>query len=49
MLVKPDLDLKGLGVDFTGATKDGLRAAYQHGENKGKEFISMFPSLEAIA
>ncbi|WP_193199442.1 hypothetical protein [Nostoc sp. MG11] len=41
-IIRPDVDLKELGVDFTNATKDGLRTAYQHGENKGKEFVRTY-------
>jgi hypothetical protein len=39
-IIKPDIDLKEIGVDFTSANKEGLNAAYQHGENKGKEFLT---------
>ncbi|MBW4684086.1 MAG: hypothetical protein KME40_03095 [Komarekiella atlantica HA4396-MV6] len=41
-IIRPDVDLKELGVDFTSATIDGLLIAYQHGENKGKEFIRTY-------
>ena len=40
--IKPDLNLKELGVDFFQATSEGLSAAYQHGFDKGKEFLASF-------
>ncbi len=36
--IRPDVQLKELGVDFTKATPDGLIAVYQHGLTKGAEF-----------
>lgn len=33
--VQPDYDLKTIGVDFTSATEEGMRQAYQHGYEKG--------------
>jgi hypothetical protein len=39
-LIKPDMDLKELGVDFTSATEAGFIRAYGHGEEKGKEFLA---------
>jgi hypothetical protein len=39
-LIRPDVHLKELGVDFTKATPDGLVAVYRHGRDKGSEFIS---------
>jgi hypothetical protein len=41
-VIKPDIELKDLGVDFTNATEAGLIAVYRHGEEKGKEFIKNF-------
>ena len=38
-LIQPDIDSKEYGVDFTKATPDGLTAVYQHGFNKGREFL----------
>lgn len=38
-IVKPDLNLKELGVDFTSASNKGFELAYQHGQDKGQEFI----------
>ena len=35
-----DVDLKELGVDVFQATPKGLSAAYQHGLDKGKEFLA---------
>jgi hypothetical protein len=39
-IIRPDVHLKELGVDFTKATPDGLVAVYRHGRDKGSEFIS---------
>ena len=41
-VIKPDGELKDLGVDFTNATEAGLIAVYQHGEEKGREFVKSF-------
>ena len=38
-IIRPDVQLKELGVDFTRATPDGLVAVYRHGRDKGSEFI----------
>jgi hypothetical protein len=38
-LIRPDLHLKELGVDFTKATPAGLVAVYRHGLEKGLEFV----------
>ena len=38
--IRPDVPLKEFGVDFTKATPEGLVAAYQHGRDKGLEFVS---------
>ncbi len=38
-IIRPDVHLKELGVDFTKATPDGLVAVYRHGREKGSEFI----------
>jgi hypothetical protein len=37
-IIRPDVQLKELGVDFTRATPDGLIAVYQHGLAKGSAF-----------
>ncbi len=37
-IIRPDVQLKELGVDFTRATPDGLVGVYQHGLVKGAEF-----------
>ncbi len=37
-IIKPDVDPKEFGVNFTDATEDGLLGVYQHGIEKGKEF-----------
>lgn len=41
-VIKPDVELKDLGVDFTNATEAGLVAVYQHGEEKGREFVNKY-------
>jgi hypothetical protein len=38
-LIRPDVHLKELGVDFTRATSAGLVSVYRHGRDKGAEFI----------
>ena len=38
-IIKPDIDPKELGVNFTKATAEGLLAVYQHGQNKAQEFL----------
>ncbi len=38
-IIRPDVHLKELGVDFTRATPDGLVAVYRHGRDKGSDFI----------
>jgi len=39
-IIKPDTDPKEMGVDFTNATPEGLYLVYQHGQEKGREFIA---------
>ncbi|MEM7712318.1 MAG: hypothetical protein AAF349_01780 [Cyanobacteria bacterium P01_A01_bin.68] len=39
-IIKPDTDLKEMGVDFTNATPEGLLAVYKHGQEKGREFLA---------
>jgi hypothetical protein len=41
-IIRPDVHLKELGVDFTKATPDGLISVYQHGKSKGAEFLSQW-------
>ena len=38
--IQPDIDLKELGVDFFQAIPQGLAAVYQHGLEKGREFLA---------
>lgn len=38
--IKPDINLKELGVDFLKATPEGISAVYQHGLDKGREFLA---------
>jgi hypothetical protein len=39
-IIRPDINLKEIGVDFIHADEKGLHAAYQHGKNKGEQFIT---------
>jgi hypothetical protein len=41
-IIRPDVHLKQLGVEFTKATPDGLISVYQHGRLKGLEFLSQW-------
>ncbi len=40
--VKPDFDLKELGVDFFKTTEEGIERAYLHGIEKGNDFINNY-------
>lgn len=44
-IIKPNTDPKEMGVDFTNATPEGLLAVYQHGEEKGREFIANWKNI----
>lgn len=46
-VIRPDIQLKQLGVDFTKATPDGLLAVYRYGQDRGAEFISKWNRLKA--
>jgi hypothetical protein len=37
--IKPEVNLKELGVDFTKASKEGIEKVFEYGIEKGKEFI----------
>ena len=37
--VKPEYDLKSIGVDYTKATVDGMGKAYQYGYEEGKKLL----------
>jgi predicted acylesterase/phospholipase RssA len=39
-IVRPDMNLKEIGVDYTTCTPDGLIAAFEHGIQKGNEFLA---------
>ena len=39
-IIQPNIDLKELGVGVFQATAEGLAAVYQHGLEKGKEFLT---------
>jgi hypothetical protein len=41
-IIRPDVPLKELGVDFIKANPDGLVAVYRHGLEKGLEFIKQW-------
>jgi hypothetical protein len=43
-IIKPDMDTKELGVDFTNASVEGLIAVYQHGLEKGR-YILQYPKF----
>lgn len=38
--IKPDFDLKGIGLDFYTITNEGLKNGYEHGYKKGLFYIS---------
>ena len=44
-IIKPDIDSKEMGVDFTDATPEGLCKFYHHGEEKGREFIAKWKNI----
>jgi hypothetical protein len=44
-LIRPDVHLKELGVDFTKATPTGLVSIYRHGRDKGLEFVSKWKGI----
>ena len=37
--IKPEVNLKELGVDFTKASKEGIEKVFEYGVEKGKEFL----------
>jgi hypothetical protein len=37
--IKPEVNLKELGVDFTKASKEGIEKVFEYGIEKGKEFL----------
>ena len=39
-IVRPDMNLKEIGVDYTTCTQEGLIAAFAHGLQKGNEFLA---------
>ena len=38
-VVRPRIDLKEIGVDYTECTGEGLLAAFRHGEEMGRDFL----------
>ncbi|MBD2252237.1 hypothetical protein [Nostoc parmelioides] len=47
-LIRPDVDPKELGVNFTDSTKQGLAAVYEYGQQKGKDFIKQWSALNLL-
>jgi hypothetical protein len=47
LVVKPDEDLKSLGVDYAAATAEGLTKAYEIGLDAGHRFVDGHPELLA--
>lgn len=39
-IIMPDYEVGAKGADFTDATPEGLIAVYEHGQEKGREFLS---------
>lgn len=39
-LIKPDFELKGIGLDFYAITDDGLEKGYEHGYKKGLSYLN---------
>jgi predicted patatin/cPLA2 family phospholipase len=39
-IIQPDINPKDMGVDVFQATPEGITAVYQHGLNKGREFLA---------
>jgi hypothetical protein len=39
-LIQPDINPKDMGVNVFQATPEGITAVYQHGLNKGREFLA---------
>ncbi len=45
-IIRPDMNLKEIGVDYTTCTQDGLIAAFEHGLRKGDEFLAAWSDGE---
>ncbi|MFC5850461.1 hypothetical protein ACFPZI_01005 [Streptomyces chlorus] len=45
LVIKPDDDLKNLGVDYTAATSEGLVKAYEFGQDAGRRFVDRYTEL----
>jgi hypothetical protein len=41
-VVRPGIDLKEIGVDYTACTDEGLLAVFQHGKERGREFLAQW-------
>jgi len=41
LFIKPDFNLKDIGVDYFKTTESGLKKTYEHGIEKGKEFLNL--------
>ena len=42
-VIRPEYELKEVGVDFTSCTEEGLVVAFQHGEAQGRAFLQAWP------
>lgn len=47
-IIRPDIHLKELGVDFTKATPEGLFAVYQYGKEQGNAFVHRWVASAAL-
>jgi hypothetical protein len=41
-VVRPGIDLKEIGVDYTECSDEGLLAVFRHGEEMGREFLAQW-------
>lgn len=42
-IIRPDIDPATMGADYTDVTEEGLVAGYEHGMEKGREFLASWP------
>jgi hypothetical protein len=47
-VVRPEIDLKELGVDYTACTDEGLLAVFRHGEDMGHEFLARWRHVFSV-
>ena len=45
-IIQPEINPKEMGVDVFQATPEGISAVYQHGLDKGKEFLAQLSSIK---